>query len=77
MEVKETSSKPKEIDKEDSKKSDLSFNKNMATFTFVDILIAQKHFSDALKVLDILGEKGRSADRIAMKRSEIEGKMGK
>ena len=77
LELKDAPSKPKEIDKEDSKKSDLSFNKNMATFTFVDILIAQKHFSDALKVLDILGEKGRSADRIAMKRSEIEGKMGK
>ena len=59
------------------KKSDLSFNKNMATFTFVDILIAQKHFSDALKVLDILDKKGRSADRITIKRSEIEEKMEK
>ena len=75
--VEDKLSDNEEVAKANPKQSDLSFNKNMATFTFVDILITQKHFSDALKVLDILEKNGRSADRIAMKRSDIEDKMGK
>ena len=77
---KNVEDKPSDNDKlgrENPKQSDLSFNKNMATFTFVDILIAQKHFSDALKVLDILEKNGRSSDQIKMKRSDIEDKMEK
>ena len=46
----------------------------MATFTFVDILIAQKHFSEALEILDIL-EKEESKKRKS-KKNEITLKIG-
>lgn len=52
-------------------KVNMSINNNMATFTFVDILISQKHYENALEVLSVLEKKGRSKDRINQKRQEI------
>jgi len=52
-------------------KPKVKISKNMATFTFVDILISQKHYSEALVALDMLEKKGRSLERIDKKRKEI------
>lgn len=52
-------------------KPKVKISKNMATFTFVDILISQKHYSEALVALDMLEKKGRSLERINKKRKEI------
>ena len=40
------------------KKLSISMKKNMITFTFVDILISQKHFVEALDVLNTLEKEG-------------------
>tara|TARA_B100001123_G_scaffold415361_1_gene515798 strand:- start:1437 stop:2129 length:693 start_codon:yes stop_codon:yes gene_type:complete len=45
---------------------------SMATFTMVQVLKSQKHYSQALSVLDVLKEKGRDAERIAKEKSEIQ-----
>ena len=57
--------------KEFKEKPKVKISKNMATFTFVDILISQKHYSEALVALDMLEKKGRSLERINKKRKEI------
>ena len=57
-------------------KANMSINNNMATFTFVDILISQKHYENALEVLNVLEKKGRSKDRINQKRQEINKILG-
>ena len=62
------------IDKKE--KTNITVNNNMATFTFVDILISQKHFSNALGVLKILEKNGRDKNRINQKRDEIKQKAG-
>ena len=62
------------IDKKE--KTNIAVNDNMATFTFVDILISQKHFSNALGVLKILEKNGRDKNRINQKRDEIKQKAG-
>ena len=58
-------------------KPNIEINNNMATFTFVDILISQRHYSDALGVLKILEKNGRNQDRINQKRDEIKQKLRK
>ena len=57
--------------KEFKEKPKVEISKNMATFTFVDILISQKHYSEALVALDMLEKKGRSLERINKKRKQI------
>ena len=57
--------------KEFKEKPKVEISKNMATFTFVDILISQKHYSEALVALHMLEKKGRSLERINKKRKEI------
>lgn len=52
-------------------------SKNMATFTFVDILIDQKHYSEALVILDILEKKGKQKKKIKEKRENIKKRMKK
>ena len=47
----------------------------MATFTFVDILIAQKHFSEALEILDILEKEGKQKKKIKEKRDYIKNRI--
>jgi len=45
---------------------------SMATFTMVKVLKSQKHFHQALAVLEILQSKERDGDRISGERAEIE-----
>ena len=45
---------------------------SMATFTMVRVLKSQKHFHQALAVLEILQSKGRNSERISGERAEIE-----
>tara|TARA_Y100000768_G_scaffold219083_1_gene165158 strand:+ start:3465 stop:4106 length:642 start_codon:yes stop_codon:yes gene_type:complete len=65
------------IDDENLKRAKESFtvSKNMATFTFVDILIAQKHFSEALEILDILEKEGKQKKKIKEKRDYIKNRI--
>ena len=44
---------------------------SMATFTMVKVLKSQKHFHQALAVLEILKAKGRDGERIAGEKAEI------
>ena len=64
------------IYKEASEQPKVSISENMATFTFVDILVSQKHYSEAMLALNILEKKGRSLTRINKKRKEIKKKIG-
>ena len=45
---------------------------SMATFTMVGVLKSQKHFHQALGVLEILKSNGRDGERIAGERAEIQ-----
>ena len=45
---------------------------SMATFTMVTVLKSQKHFHQALAVLEILKSKGRDGERISGERAEIQ-----
>ena len=45
---------------------------SMATFTMVKVLKSQKHFYQALAVLEILHSRGRDSERISGERAEIE-----
>ena len=45
---------------------------SMATFTMVTVLKSQKHFHQALAVLEILKAKGRDGGRISGERTEIQ-----
>ena len=45
---------------------------SMATFTMVKVLKSQKHFHQALAVLEILKAKGRDGERISGERAEIQ-----
>lgn len=45
---------------------------SMATFTMVTVLKSQKHFHQALAVLEILKAKGRDGERISGERAEIQ-----
>ncbi len=45
---------------------------SMATFTMVKVLKSQKHFHQALAVLEILKAKGRDGGRISGERTEIQ-----
>ena len=47
----------------------------MATFTLVNILVKQKHYNEALKVLDILNNAGKDKKKIKQKRSIIKKGM--
>ena len=62
---------------ENKEKVNIEINNNMATFTFVDILISQKHYENALEVLKILENNGRNKERIQKKRADIKQKSGK
>ena len=44
----------------------------MATFTMVKVLKSQKHFHQALAVLEILKATGRDGERISGARTEIQ-----
>ena len=46
----------------------------MATFTLVNILTTQKHFSEALEVLDILEKRGKDLKKVKEKRELINKK---
>ena len=63
-------------EREASEQPKVSISENMATFTFVDILVSQKHYSEAMLALDILEKKGRSLKRINKKRKEIKNNIG-
>ena len=58
-------------------KESFVISKNMATFTFVDILINQKHYSEALEILDLLEKKGKQKKKIKEKREHIKKAMDK
>ena len=45
---------------------------SMATFTMVKVLKSQKHFQQALAVLEILKSKGRDSERISGEKAEIQ-----
>ena len=45
---------------------------SMATFTMVNILKSQKHFFQALAVLEVLKSRGRSSERISGEEAEIQ-----
>ena len=45
---------------------------SMATFTMVQVLKAQKHYHQALSVLDVLKSNGRDSDRIAKEKNDIQ-----
>lgn len=62
---------------EDKKRASISMKKNMITFTFVDILISQKHFVEALDVLNTLEKEGRNKEKINQKREEIKNQIKK
>ena len=61
-------------DKKKEPKPQFSINDNMATFTLVNILTTQKHFSEALEVLDILEKRGKDLKKIKEKRELINKK---
>ena len=61
-------------DKKKETKPQFSINDNMATFTLVNILTTQKHFSEALEVLDILEKRGKDLKKIKEKRDLINKK---
>ena len=61
----------------DKEKSNIEINNNMATFTFVDILISQKHYSNALKALKVLENNGRDQSKINRMRDQINQKLEK
>lgn len=54
------------------KKHDYDIEKSMATFTMLKVLRAQKHYQQALAVLNILESKNMDSERISIERSEIE-----
>ena len=62
---------------EEKKCASISMKKNMITFTFVDILISQKHFVEALDVLNTLEKEGRNQEKINQKREEIKNQIKK
>ena len=45
---------------------------SMATFTMVKVLKSQKHFHQALAVLEILKSRGRDGERISGEKAEIQ-----
>ena len=49
----------------------------MGTFTLVDILIKQKHYSEALSILAILEKKGKKKQLITQKKELIKKQMKK
>ena len=49
----------------------------MATFTFVDILIQQKHYMEALDILDVLEKQGKQKKKIKEKREHIKKRIKK
>jgi hypothetical protein len=64
-----------QADKKQRQKPYFSINDNMATFTLVNILTNQKHFSEALQVLDILEKKEKDPKKIKEKRIMINKKL--
>ena len=64
-------------DFEDKGKNNIEINNNMATFTFVDILISQKHYTNALKTLKVLENNGRDQSKINRMREQINQKLEK
>ena len=64
-------------DKKSRPKESFKVSKNMATFTFVDILLDQKHYSEALDILDLLERNGKQKTKIKKKREQIKKAMGK
>ena len=64
-------------DNEKIPKESFAVGKNMATFTFVDILIDQRHYSEALEILDILEKEGKQKKKIKEKRDYIKNRITK
>ena len=52
--------------------ADYEVVESMATFTMVGVLKSQKHFHQALAVLEILKSKGRDSERISREKAEIQ-----
>ena len=52
--------------------ADYEVVESMATFTMVRVLKSQKHFHQALAVLEILKSKGRDSGRISGEKAEIQ-----
>lgn len=77
LEEFEAKDKKSVMQKETNNQPKVAISENMATFTFVDILVSQKHFTEAMLALDILEKKGRSLSRITKKRKEIKRKIDK
>ncbi|MAV65390.1 MAG: hypothetical protein CMG00_09395 [Candidatus Marinimicrobia bacterium] len=65
----EAEKEPVNIDKK------FTIKKNMATFTLADILVGQKNYNQALKVLNILEKQGKNKSRINKTRSDINKKI--
>jgi len=64
-------------DNENNPKESFAVGKNMATFTFVDILVDQKHYSKALEILDVLEKEGKQKKKIKEKRDYIKNRIAK
>ena len=64
-------------DNENNQKESFTVGKNMATFTFVDILVDQKHYSKALEILDVLEKEGKQKKKIKEKRDYIKNRIAK
>ena len=53
-------------------KEQYEITESMATFTMVQVLKSQKHYHQAISVLDILKSNGRDSDRIAKEKNDIQ-----
>ena len=63
--------KPK-VDLPTNFKENFVINKQMTTFSMVEVLIVQTHFYQALSVLDILEKKGEDPKRINKLKTQID-----
>ena len=67
-----TPDSPPKITTEPKIEADYEVVESMATFTMVRVLKSQKHFHQALAVLEILKSKGRDSERISGEKAEIQ-----
>ena len=73
--VDQNTSPKRSIKSKKSTNQKFKISEKMATFTLVGILIKQKHYEQALKVLDILEKQGKSKKTITQKRNSIKKAM--
>ena len=76
-ETSEDSIEDGETNEVEKRKESFVVSKNMATLTFVEILINQKHYAEALDILDILEKQGKQKKKIKEKRDYIKDRMSK